>query len=147
MGGKGFEIAKPCLYKMWFFKVTKMRPAEGAQELHARPGDSLRRQRHLLRAVHLQQGRAQRVVQGRWPGKKYKQNILVYIFSMVTIYAITNLQGYLCKMVLSLMMYGYVAPVFWMFVEGELNLFCYFFVVELWAPYSLPSGTSLLILF
>ena len=27
-------------------------------------------------------------------------------------------QGYLCKVVLSLMMYGYVAPIFWMFVEG-----------------------------
>lgn len=27
-------------------------------------------------------------------------------------------KGYLCKLVLVLMMYGYVAPVFWMFVEG-----------------------------
>ena len=28
------------------------------------------------------------------------------------------LQGYLCKLILVLLMYGYVAPVFWMFIEG-----------------------------
>ena len=27
-------------------------------------------------------------------------------------------QGYLCKLILVFLMYGYVAPVFWMFIEG-----------------------------
>ena len=31
-------------------------------------------------------------------------------------------QAYLCKAVLMLLMYGYVSPIFWMFIEGSLLL-------------------------
>ena len=33
-------------------------------------------------------------------------------------YIFFQFQGYVCKLILILLMYGYVAPVFWMFIEG-----------------------------
>lgn len=40
--------------------------------------------------------------------------IFCYIFN----YIFFQFQGYVCKLILILLMYGYVAPVFWMFIEG-----------------------------
>ena len=39
---------------------------------------------------------------------------LEYIFNDIFF----QFQGYVCKLILILLMYGYVAPVFWMFIEG-----------------------------
>ena len=48
--------------------------------------------------------------------KRFTVCIFTKYFENLSDYVI--LQGYLCKLVLVLLMYGYVAPVFWMFIEG-----------------------------
>ena len=49
----------------------------------------------------------------------FYDNIFFYssknIFFMIIFF---QFQGYVCKLILILLMYGYVAPVFWMFIEG-----------------------------
>lgn len=63
-----------------------------------------------------------------WPGKDASSVQLKYIFydryfvlfvqEYIFNYIFFQFQGYVCKLILILLMYGYVAPVFWMFIEG-----------------------------
>ena len=64
-----------------------------------------------------------------WPGKDASSvpskdiflRFNIFFYSSKNIFFIISsflFQGYVCKLILILLMYGYVAPVFWMFIEG-----------------------------
>ena len=45
--------------------------------------------------------------------------VVVIILDSEKCICLSSFKGYLCKLLLVLLMYGHVAPVFWMFVEGK----------------------------
>ena len=46
------------------------------------------------------------------------QYFVLFVQEYIFNYIFFPFQGYVCKLILILLMYGYVAPVFWMFIEG-----------------------------
>ena len=65
-----------------------------------------------------------------WPGKdeiprhstleytRIRWYFVLFLHEYIFSYIFFQFQGYVCKLILILLMYGYVAPVFWMFIEG-----------------------------
>ena len=63
-------------------QIAEVRPPPRPQELHAFPGDPLRRQRRLVRAVHQGHRQPRGLVQTRRAGKEPFQNRKSIVLNM-----------------------------------------------------------------